>query len=309
MQTLEMKDKICSEVGNGKTDSSDDAVADKRATCPICHAVVKYPPVLSYLTYHQRCSETHAQNKLIKPNKDSLKIHHTSRTYIDAFLASPVYEQLLNVEYHGLNNQKRIRKEITETYAVLQILQKHFDLNELFVIDLCSGKSMTAVVSKLLYPRGRFLAVDKLPTTRIPHHIEEYWSCDVMGKKFEERVTKEIEIESKKRTVVLVGMHLCGNLAERAIQLFARQKAIKALLLCPCCMPGKPTGSTFLPIVDQLRQQDSADRSHNDTYRAWVDNLQSQVQSVFPPNSIIIDRHVDDDMHSDRNSILWVMRK
>merc|ERR1719253_2154851 len=39
------------------------------------------------------------------------------------------------------------------------------------------------------------------------------------------------------RTCILVGMHLCGLLSEKAIEFFARMPEVRGLVLSPCCLP------------------------------------------------------------------------
>lgn len=312
---------------NGGVGGKEDASSSRRnrGICPICRAQVKHPSVLSFMRQCHEASIASALRQGDDPLSTSQssgteKTVYTSRKYVDAFLASPEYEKLLQIEYHGVNNMRRIRKELTETYAALQMLKRRYsnsngddddkvDLNTAFVIDLCSGKSLTTLLCGLAYPQGRFLAVDKLPAERVAHHIE-YWSCDILIDKFEDDLFAEIQREvvtaadgqPGRTSVILVGMHLCGSLSERAIALFAKNTDIEALLLCPCCLPRNPKGAVA-QMRKELRQQEF--RSQADMYHGWVDYLHEQCETI---ENVTIQRHMDLDMHSNRNCLLWVTR-
>jgi len=122
-------------------------------------------------------------------------------------------------------------------------------LEQVFVIDLCSGKSLTTSLYGALFPseqskpgygNNHFLAVDRLPVHLIPYFLQDanlsYLSQDITIPEFFAEVEQEVHRHTDEgRTAILVGMHLCGNLSERAIELFRRIPLIKALVLSPCC--------------------------------------------------------------------------
>uniref|UniRef100_A0A7S2TPF7 Methyltransferase domain-containing protein n=1 Tax=Lotharella oceanica TaxID=641309 RepID=A0A7S2TPF7_9EUKA len=60
----------------------------------------------------------------------------------------------------------------------------------------------------------------------------------------------------------MVGVHLCGTLSEVAVREFNRNPGIRALVLCPCCMPKKAEGLRLTTLSRRLNQAASA-------YQLW----------------------------------------
>ena len=62
---------------------------------------------------------------------------------------------------------------------------------------------------------------------------------------------------------LVVGVHLCGDLARRAVELWRRAGA-HALVLCPCCLPRRRRADAFgFHVVDQARKM------RVDSYALW----------------------------------------
>ena len=259
----------------------------RKATCPICNVEVKFPSLMSYLGHNMRKAEE---------KEDTSKL---SRTYIDQFLATKEFSTLCGIEYHGINNLRGTRKEVSEAYAVLKAvrlcLPKNQTLNDTFLIDLCSGKSLTIALSKLTHPQGSYLAVDKLKEHEISHHVP-YWCQDIRPPVFAQGITERIEAELPK-TPILVGMHLCGILSELAIELFKTNTKLHALVLCPCCLPRRKSG-----VAETIRNRN--DKAEN-LYDGWANHLFDLVKEI---KGVTVHRYRDEHMHTDRNFIIWVTR-
>ena len=102
----------------------------------------------------------------------------------------------------------------------------------------------------------------------------------------------------KGRTAVLVGMHLCGNLSERAIEFFRKIPNIHAAILSPCCLPKVRPGNAF---------QMSAWKGMDD-YMAWSSHLKSRLEQHLPDATHEVNSYIDNDIHSIKNSIITAVR-
>ncbi len=314
--------------------------------CPICNTFVRFPSKLSYVEQCQRVQESKAleleEERLVttkapqgEPQQPQImKESYTSRKYLDQFLSheSGAYEKLLRVENHGINNKSKLRKEISESFSILHAVQdccielsllphtiketSELHLENIFLIDLCAGKSLTTALCGALFPpeacpQNTFLAVDRLPVHLVPHFPEDgntsYLSRDIMTEKFFLEMKQDVDRQTRQgKTVILVGMHLCGNLSERAIDLFEYIPSINALVLCPCCLPKmrmkstKPS-SAFLSYIKE---------NGGEKYEAWSSYLKDKIQDLDPKDtSLHIKSYHDTEMHSVRNSIIIATRK
>ena len=145
------------------------------------------------------------------------------------------------------------------------------------IIDLCSGKGFLSMfLSELLPPSKveRFVLMDKAwpmhngtttTTTLQPHHMSWQHIYGTAPSSSEDGTTKKyIEtwpiplttsrqdlkhgnqrrklaqrfLQNESSPVILLGIHLCGTLSLRAIDLFNDHAAVKFFCLKPCCLPG-----------------------------------------------------------------------
>lgn len=107
------------------------------------------------------------------------------------------------------------------------------------VFDVCSGKGLGATLLSFLLPRGRVVMLDSNGGMDLSHlrarpnlsfrHVDLF-SADTPAVLREEA--------SGASYVVAVGMHLCGALSPRLIDLAVAGGTIDAMALCPCCLKG-----------------------------------------------------------------------
>ncbi len=369
----------------------------KKAMCPFCRCNVKYPTRMHFLKLNQeqaekeyyhllKAQQQQQQQQQQHPEKPSPhdKKHisiktkkgseiYIRRKYLDQFMthnSGESYKELCKIEYHGVGNMGKLRKEISESYSILhaiqtcwrkiQIQQKgihHYgnsnvnndegddeklNFKNVFIIDLCSGKSMTAALCSVLFPKeynNKVLAVDKLPSHMVPHYdVQEeykkgggvkgmkmkdscitYLSRDIMTDTFYNELEEEIKYHTSRmeygkqqqqhqqqqcRTVVLVGMHLCGKLSERAIEFFNKIQDIQAIVLSPCCLPKLRKGKddTFM----------TSKESDEDKYMDWSNHLKALINIRMSGDYELddqIDSYFDHEMHSTKNSIITATRR
>ena len=115
------------------------------------------------------------------------------------------------------------------------------------VIDLCTGKGFLATLIAVLYPHFVVTAVDKRDGSYLPHYEAagitnvRYAQLDVLAPSFASELGALIQSShggGGRRTVVL-GMHLCGLLSLRAVDLLEALPEVEAVVLAPCCLPGQ----------------------------------------------------------------------
>mmetsp|Transcript_9897 Transcript_9897/g.18607 ORF Transcript_9897/g.18607 Transcript_9897/m.18607 type:complete len:508 (+) Transcript_9897:166-1689(+) len=321
--------------------------------CPICDCTVKFPTKMSFLLHDQAEAEKKlgGDNLLTKSdnneprrnvcNQETKEIY-TCRKYLDEFLEfshGKVYKELCRIEYHGIGNKSKLRKEISESFSILHAIQycilelrapsksmilptcnappsTILKLENVFLIDLCSGKSLTTVLCGALFLpmqqgntiKNEFLAVDRLPLHLVPHFMTckntRYLSRDIMSKDFFNEINDEIKRQTLEgRTTVLVGMHLCGILSERAISLFLNIPSIKALVLSPCCLP---------KLRKAVSGFDEFEKNQQDTlYVSWCKYLKNKIEvgSLDSKDTINVRWYFDHHVHSIKNAIITATRQ
>ena len=88
--------------------------------------------------------------------------------------------------YHSLLGMRSLRKEVSETGAVLAatrllMLELGLDARDMVLFDLCSGKGLTAVCIALEFPQSKVVAVDIHLTdtclTRLSYRVRPVLLC------------------------------------------------------------------------------------------------------------------------------------
>jgi hypothetical protein len=295
-------------------------VPKNRAFCPICNTLVRFPTQMSRLRDNQaQVEENYKLFGQYGKKKKKSKVY-TSRQYLDQFLNhadGETWKKLCGVEFHAMENMA-LRKEISESYAVLHAVQEccdklfglcrstngNLNLSNIFLIDLCSGKGITSALGAALFPNDNFfLSIDKMLAHTVPHYFfndEEhisYMSRDI----FSNKILHELETLVRQhtingRTAILVGMHCCGILSERAIELYEHIPDIKGIVLSPCCLPKKHELKKH-----QLRFKPPIEKGQ-DPYPSWSSYLKVRVEGCNKPSGpedVLI--YQDLEMHTEKN--------
>lgn len=271
-------------------------IPKNKRLCPICKTLVRYPTQMSRLKDNQaQIEENYRLYGEYGKKKKKSKVY-TSRKYLDQFLTHKnggTWERLSGIEFHAMENMA-LRKEISESYAVLHAVQECCDrlsgicpatdrtleLKNLFVIDLCSGKGITSALGAALFQsNNHFLSIDKMLAHTVPHYFfndEEhisYLSRDI----FSNELLGELKALTRQqsllgRTTILVGMHCCGILSERAVELFDQIPEIKGIVLSPCCLPKKHE------LKKRQLQYNPPTVKGEDPYPTWCHYLKERVE-------------------------------
>ena len=102
----------------------------------------------------------------------------------------------------------------------------------LVFVDLCAGRGMLSILMAHFFPAARVLMVDADPKIKLPHlaclPTVEHHLLDVQSAEAFDLVRGAVRDAT--RACIVVGVHLCGDLSRRAVQLFLETNA-RALVL------------------------------------------------------------------------------
>jgi hypothetical protein len=244
---------------------NDEMQRSAKHRCPVCGDVVKRRPLLKF--FQERADRGQEDNALLR-----------------RFFSNKVHRALEQPRYHQVNGIRTIRKELSESIAVLEALECDLPCfsSSWHIVDLCSGKSITSLLASLRHPGVTVSAVDRLDLRFVPHFASEeqgsiqYTQLDVMDESFIENLDRLVAESA--RPTALLGMHLCGNLSVRAIKAFQDIQAVHAVVLSPCCLPAKSDGAT----PPHLYHSKDAD----DQYKSWAHHLEDTLQNATPDAAV-----------------------
>jgi hypothetical protein len=219
--------------------------------------------------------------------------------YVSSFLRSDGLRQMRSHphhHYHSLLETRQLRKEVSESWAVLAAVHEllselRLDPSEVVLFDLCSGKGLTAVCLALEFPRTNVVAVDIISDKCLPHTVDltnlRYAEADL----FTCAPLLQAELTAKRQaggkagleqsqaqrqqglTGILVGSHLCGRLSVQAVELFQTLPEVAALVLSPCCWPRRKDYNRTDDELAQLAGLMWLKATSPDTYTTWGQHL------------------------------------
>ena len=182
--------------------------------------------------------------------------------------------------------------------------------------DLCSGKGITTALCGALDSKGSnncFLAVDRMLPHTIPHFLNakqiQYMCRDIMPEDIIAEMAEIVRDQTHEqgRTCILVGMHLCGLLSERAIALFERISEIKGLVLSPCCLPKKNERRNSRFTKEKPESGEVSAELFN--YFRWSNYLKERIEEHSSTGGVSNVRlYTDDKMHTNKNVIIVGVR-
>ena len=157
---------------------------------------------------------------------------------------------------------RRFAKELAEVAPVIARVRAQVDeLNvasgqpKAVILDLCSGFGYLGMLLSELLPANkvdRIVLVDKMwaphNITRQPHHLDPEHIHDPGWPIHLSTSRADLKVPSDRRSLVkcflshappalLVGVHLCGTLSLRCVELYNDCPSIFSLALKPCCLP------------------------------------------------------------------------
>ena len=162
--------------------------------------------------------------------------------------------------FDSMARHRNVKKEITEAHGALAQVRRALrtrggggeDGDGLVLVELCSGRGFVSLVLADAFPKARIYMIDR-DTTMDVSHVETYGgermsfhALDLHSTACEEFVRGVADdAETRGQTVVLVGVHLCGTLSHRAIELYERIERAVAIVVAPCCLPQRRRHDVF----------------------------------------------------------------
>ena len=168
-------------------------------------------------------------------------------------------------------------------------------------IDLCSGASLTGALALHLLSGCAVSAVDIVDSVTLPHFeaagLTEagepprgrfaYLRSDVhdpalvlaLSARIAAHAASEVSgAQHETPIVVIFGMHCCGLLSMRTVEIYEELKA-NAVLIMPCCLPPKSTLPS--PVAQVPPAEDSLDvfatTDQFEQYQRWSEKLRQRV--------------------------------
>jgi hypothetical protein len=223
-------------------------------------------------------------------------------------------------------NHRNLKKEITESFSAIAMADKalrraslpdtpfaeevnsdvDIDLSfsalrrrqsDLLFLDVCSGKGILSFLLTFLFPTAKVVMIDfnaKIKRDHLSHprfHQVSFVHVDLYTPAASEYIERLLDEESMQgRTVISFGLHLCGTLSTRLVELFNNQPRMDVLVLSPCCMPIKRKGGDKLNELIRRTQWCG--------YSYWCLFVFNAVHAGRSVRNICVDPHVESDKHS-----------
>ena len=226
-------------------------------------------------------------------------------------------------------NHKSLKKEVTESMAMLFALKKTltkkfsgnvekasdeedvFDLevlkrHQFTFYDICSGRGIASIIFRLFFPNSRVIMVDFNQSINLEFlqaselSSIEFHHFDIYRPEFAEFLVSSTSQDVANGSVSgIFGMHLCGQLSVRLIDLFNNISTIPILVIFPCCMPRRKKGNN----VDKMRLM--LKNNGWDGYNFWSLDLFGSIQSSTSIKNIESDEY----MESDKSKLIWALKR
>jgi hypothetical protein len=164
-------------------------------------------------------------------------------------------------------SSKGLRKELIEAYAALEQLElildapasqrandgsQHQPPPTQVLVDLCCGKGFFSLIAALERPSMAVVMIDSSSAIKTEHADAlpnlTFLRADIMSSAFAATLDTALTAactplppQAPDRVAVpgcgiAVGIHLCGKLSPRAVELFCASPLLSTLLLVPCCL-------------------------------------------------------------------------
>jgi len=221
--------------------------------------------------------------------------------------------------------KSNFRKEVTEAQGALGQIIRCIPMDErihgnvdsispstsspdhgegLVFVDLCAGRGMLSIVLANRFPKSKVLMVDADPKIKLPHLASlptvTHHLLDILSDDMSELIHQAVK-ESKRATII-VGIHLCGDLSRRTIDLFKTSNA-HALILSPCCLPRRRRHDVFgFHVVDQARKMKL------NSHQLWCHALYGLLPST-DVKRFAVNMQIDDDVEGPFRTFLIARKR
>ena len=249
--------------------------------------------------------------------------------YLQHFGTSPLAQIFLTddrvASSFGRRTRSCIRKELEEAAALEDRIHRIYrnlqgisfandncldrDDKNIVIWDLCCGKGFSAVwLSANTYPNAKICMVDNHNKTSRDYLNAfpniTFYHLDIYSSKLQDLILKSVN-DAPGTKVILVGIHLCGDLSRRALELQSTCGA-DAALLSPCCAMRNVAHKKRKPGSFGVPQK--ARRLKVLTpYELWCWHLWGYANSSHSSHSRRLDLMHDTCMKTDKNAWLTVV--
>ena len=219
------------------------------------------------------------------------------------------WEALMGPEFHTFHKARSLHKELSESLAALEELQElcpelqRDEGNSWHLMDLCCGKSLTCALAASRFPKLTVSGVDYVGPEALPHYEwagmrnVEYVQQDVLAVNSTPVLSQRIaEVQ---RPTAIIGIHLCGRLSERAVELFALEQ-VAACILVPCCLPHLRQAPASLSHLYRKSVPDATQ------YAEWASYLQGRLMEM--PGAVV-KTVLAPDMMSEKRLVLTATKR
>jgi len=273
---------------------------------------------LDFVLENNEASSSSSRNPYIQ--------HFSEQIWINSIKSLSV----TNYAVKQLLNHRSLKKEITEIYGALVLMEKaarcyynigdssnllsfeclqSLNKNEQLVFyDICSGKGIASFILSFMFPNSKIHMVDFNKSLKLGHLNEiknvQFKYIDLYSSEFETYLLETSSIYLQNKSMVFCfGLHLCGNLSIRLTNIYNVHSSIYCLVLSPCCMPksrnpkkDKKNGLKSIPLLRN---------SAFFNYENWCLNVYFNIQKKLISKNIY---NHDDFVLSDKSTYIYAYR-
>ena len=237
-KTLTDPGAVAHEIGdiNRRCSADVGAAADETSVIVTCSAGVREGAMS--VEHKRRAVDYLLEGESVRTNR-----------HLQRFAAAPYLHSLLcepKLDSMWRRQSKSLRKELIEGYALIESLQSVQADAPSVIVDLCCGKGFASVLMAHEFPRALILMFDAntaiKPNAAALSNVH-FHTADIFDGGFATKLRSLIDAALRERLssprtlrCVAVGMHLCGSLSPRAIELFEQTDLLDGLVLAPCCL-------------------------------------------------------------------------
>lgn len=218
--------------------------------------------------------------------------------YVAKWIQAPWYPVIRQDQaFRSFLNHKTLPKEFSESYAAYKQVKESIKTmceansasslfgflescrepfastlvppKDVLIIDLCSGKGFLSVLMNFKFPQAHILMIDNMTKINLDHLKNlpriEFWLTSITEKNF----LRDLSLRTQEyKSVICVGIHLCGNLSEFFLSAFHSLPNASCMVLSPCCVSKKKTA-----LLEKARLESL------DSYELWSDELFEKIET------------------------------
>jgi hypothetical protein len=194
--------------------------------------------------------------------------------YVKEWIDEPFMNKMrADPSFRRLLNHNKLEKEMNESYMVyqqtknlLKKIGKSADDDDIVIFDVCSGKGFTSVLLSLHFPKARIYMIDKCTKMNLEHLTSLPQVTFENFNVTKSDMLKFVNDRAQGKFGLFLGVHLCGGLSVRFIDIYNRCEYLRAMVLSPCCLDKRNTKLLQLSKTTKI-----------DNYQLWTTELYWQI--------------------------------